>query len=266
MSNTPSELIDSYIANHNKAKKWTFLWVLVFCLLAAALLILFINNKRLAEENAFLKARQAIQSADSAKQAVEESLKNTTRTVEMLQREDTLNTLEIERLSLSNRKLIGIQQNQPVHHIDDSLKKIQAKVIATKKYIAAKPVPESAGALPAAPVDKANASTRAIVYIQYMPGFSSQKDKVSTALKGYKVQAPELIERITFNSTIKYFNEGDEKTAREIAQIVSNAINSPVQAKFIKLKVPAGQIEVWLGQYKTADLSEIRKKINVSKQ
>lgn len=271
MEKTPSDIIDQYIENHNKAKKWTLLWVLIFCLLATGLIFLSVKNKELIEENALLKAQQEIQSADSAKQAVEISLENTTATVEKLQQENDLSALEIERLSLHNRKLINLQQNQPVQQIDDSLKKVQAKVIATQKYIPVKPVTKSITA-PAAPADNstaapsADASQSSIVYIQYMPGFSGYKDKVSAALKSYTVRAPELIERITFNSTVKYFNESDEKAASHIAQVVSSILGSPVQAKFTRLKVPAGQIEVWLGQYKAADISEIRKKINASKE
>lgn len=274
MEKTPSDIIDQYIENHNKAKRWTLFWVLIFCLLATGLIILSVKNKELIEENALLKAQQDIQSADSAKQAVEISLENTTATVEKLQQENDLNTLEIERLSLHNRKLISIQNNQPVQQIDDSLKKIQAKVIATKKYTPVKPVTKiiAAPAATAAPADNSTAaqsadvSASSIVYIQYMPGFSNYKDKVSAALKSYTVRAPELIERITFNSTVKYFNESDEKAASHIAQVVSSILGSTVQAKFTRLKVPAGQIEVWLGQYKAADISEIRKKINASKK
>ena len=271
MEKAPSDIIDQYIENHNKAKRWTLLWVLIFCLLATGLIILFVKNKKLIEENAFLKAQQAIQSADSAKQAVEVSLENTTTTVEKLQHENDLNALEIERLSLHNRKLISLQTNQPVQQIDDSLRKIQAKVIATQKYIPVKPVTKGITAPPARPDNSkapqgANVAQSPIVYIQYMPGFSSYKDKVSAALKNYTIRPPELIERITFNSTVKYFNESDEKAANHIAQIVSSISGSPVQAKFTKLKVPAGQIEVWLGQYKAADISEIRKKINASKE
>lgn len=262
MKASPSDLLDQYVKNTNQAKKWTFLWVSIFCLLAVALVSLFIKNKNLMEENAILKAQRAIQSADSARFAAEASLLNTTLTVEKLKTEDSINYFEIEKLKLSNKKLVTLQENKPVGTIDDSLRKIQRR-ISTMKNIQAASAPIDNSQIRIGSLAATNDEKKSVlVYVQYMPKFEEQVKKVMGALKAYGLQKPEKIERISFNSMVKYFNESDRKNAIEIATIASNAINQRVEAKFIKLRVPSKQIELWLGTYKPKSLTDLKLRVN----
>ncbi|HRC20207.1 MAG TPA: hypothetical protein PLS07_05610, partial [Niabella sp.] len=258
----PSDLIDQYLSNYNKAKRWTTIWVSILCLLACILIYLFIKNKELMEENAILRAQQAIQSADSATVVAEASLLNTTRTVEILKQQDSLKNYEIQKLNLYNKKIVSLQENQPVQNIDDSIKKIQAKMALVQNNVTNK-IPVKPNAAPdASGVGNSSIRKNILVYIQYMPEFNTQKEKVISALGSYRLQTPEAIESISFNSVIKYFNESDKATAFEIAKLVSSAIGSSVDARLINLKAPSRQIEVWLGRYKIENIDVLKRKVN----
>ena len=253
-----SDIIDTYIDNYHKGKRWNFLWIVVFCIMAAGLVYFAAKNKKLADENKLLKA---FITADSAWKATEASLHNSAKTIEQLKYDYNLTTLRNDKLILENTKASNEAQNKPTAWIDTAIKSLNKKVTAMKKMGA----DASTTGTPSSTWPTAT-TKQSIIYIQYMPGFEKEKDEIISSLQGkYNVQKPELIESISFNPQVKYFNKEDAAVANEIAQKVSQATLQNITTQLVPLKVSSGQIEIWMGKYKRPSMEQINKRLKSTK-
>jgi hypothetical protein len=214
MATDPNDLLARFIRNEKKAKTWTLLSVGIFLLLAFGILYLMTELKKAKDETE--KARE-----DTAR---------------ALARADSINNaLEMFKTSQEN---------------------VVKSVAAPEKIPTIRPtlVP-STGPVETRP--NQTPRSQVTVYVQYKNEYYDQCNQLVNALKQEKFNVPgkELIAKINFKSSIKYFNDEDKMWADSVALIFNNTLRRSGKARVPvvrnNIKAPRGQLEVWMGDYRT---------------
>jgi hypothetical protein len=86
----------------------------------------------------------------------------------------------------------------------------------------------------------------------------------------YYAPGSEPITKFSFSSAVKYFNDEDRSKAQTLANLV-NTIDKfrrkPIRViKANNIKVPKGQLEIWLGDYSPLNTGEIIRKYSAEQQ
>jgi hypothetical protein len=239
------ELLDRFMANERKSKLWTIINIGIFCLLGISIFFLAYklnqSNAQYKRINVELKkTKDSLNIALAQLNSNNESLKQDTFSLtKRVGNYDSLkNVLDTVLVLLKDAKKGG-QSNLP---ISDNIK----NVITVERP----------------PASKDPVYT---VFLQCMPGFEKLMPSMVKELKErkYKVPGWEVVEKITFDPVIKYFNDEDAGEAKKLAAFINKSDEyfqkNPVKIQRINLKSPQRQIEIWVGEYRQKDLKQLIK-------
>lgn len=258
------QLLDQYIGYEKRSRRWTVISVIVFCVLGCAVFILSYSlnssnakykaqSEKLAKANADLAElyRQADIEAtkDSASLARDnendDSLMKENESLKILLKGTLTEHTGYELEAMQHRILSKYRDSFPGKKIED-VRKIFQSVLTTKVS-----VPEKENEIR--------------IYLEFMPEYKEQMEKVNAALKAkkYKVADSELIPRISFDPVVRYFHAADKTTAEDIVDHLNKLNGVKLQKKFRTqsmehLKAPLHQLEVWIGEYRKKEEIDTR--------
>ena len=251
------ELIDKFIENEHKSKRFTILSVGLFMLMA--LLVLFFafklnsTNKRLGVTEAQLKiANDSLFAMNNQLMADTSSKDRTSR--EYAHQYDSLKEA-FEMLAQLFNKSQADQFNNDTAAAKEQLNKISNELFNTRSKKSVELIKD----VVLRPQDLKKVNTDPLVFIQYMPDFVNKVGRLVPVLQkyGFKVQPQQQINDFTFNPEVKYFYPEDEDKAKEILKLVNNSNpffqDHPAVLTLLKTKAPYHQVEVWIGQYQAND-------------
>ena len=249
------ELLDQFIANEKKSRRFTIISISVFCLLG--LLIFFFAyrwnektkefNTKLQSKNDSLKfVNSTLDSLRNSLAQVNVSLERNSYNYDSLKNAfDTLALLfknsqpEItgSGWNVGNQKLDQLSKvvyNNQKLNLSDTFKR---SILTTNN--------------PGVKVEPAYK-----IYIQSMPDFNDLSEVVGKLLKRNKYLVPgiETIEKISFNPQVRYFHDEDLDEAKKIASLINRSDpyfkDFPIKILKPDIKSPLHQFEIWIGQYK----------------
>ena len=249
------ELLDRFIANEKKSRRFTIIGISFFCLLG--LLIFFFAykwnektkefNSKLQSKNDSLKlVNNTLDSLGNSLAQMNVSLERNSYNYDSLKNAfDTLAFLfnksqpELSGSGWNNGnqsldQLSKITFNNQDLNLSDTLK----KSILTANKPGVKEV------------------TTYRIYIQCMPDFNDLSEVVGKLLKRNKYLVPgiETIEKISFNPQVRYFHDEDLNEAKKIASLINRSDpyfkDFPIKILRPDIKSPLHQFEIWIGQYK----------------
>ena len=217
------ELIDKFIENEHKSKRFTILSVGLFMLMA--LLVLFFafklnsTNKRLGLTEAQLKiANDSLFAMNNQLMADTSSKDRTSR--EYAHQYDSLKEA-FEMLAQLFNKSQADQFNNDTAAAKEQLNKISNELFNTRSKKSVDLIKD----VVLRPQDLKKVNNDPLVFIQYMPDFVNKVGRLVEVLQkyGFKVQPQQQITDFTFNPEVKYFYPEDEDKAKEILKLVNNS-------------------------------------------
>lgn len=237
MAATENDLLQRFINNEKKSKRWTLISVIAFCGFAFG--IIYLGNElkdaneqiEINEEN-LARTLDSVNALNEALQGNQVSLENMSNNFNQAKREnDSL-------ISLLNK----LTQNTvtPVDKINIT------RIVRDHRTVSYK------------------------VYIQYMNAYDDESGSIRSLLaKKYNVPKPELITKFSFASSVKYFHDSDKDEAQGIADIINKNIGEfktkPIHVVKTNMNVSKGQLEIWLGKTKLLTTVQIIKKYDPKK-
>lgn len=259
------DLLQKFIENEKKAKLWTLMSVVLFCLLAFGVIYL---AWKLAD------AQKTITAAQKDILAKSDSIIRLNKKLDLtLAKADSLNEVLLsENSSLLNKKtnfdslqnitssllinLSEIKKTNPEVYIENQNtnvldKPTQAKidVLLTPAYIEKM-------------VEKVDKYT---IYIQYAAGFEDDAKNLRRAWQeNYVCPKPELITDRSFAASVNYFHPEDEAEAKKVAAAVESKIGMPIKVTSVSMKSPKKQLELWIGKYQPKTRTQILQKYEIS--
>ena len=251
------ELIDKFIENEHKSKRFTILSVGLFMLMA--LLVLFFafklnsTTKKLGLTEAQLKiANDSLFAMNNQLMADTSSKDRTSR--EYAHQYDSLKEA-FEMLAQLFNKSQADQFNNDTAAAKEQLNKISNELFNTRSKKSVDLIKD----VVLRPQDLKKVNNDPLVFIQYMPDFVNKVGRLVPVLQkyGFKVQPQQQITDFTFNPEVKYFYPEDSDKAKEILKLVNNSNpffqDNPAVLTLLKTKAPYHQVEVWIGQYQAND-------------
>ena len=251
------ELIDKFIENEHKSKRFTILSVGLFMLMA--LLVLFFafklnsTTKKLGLTEAQLKiANDSLFAMNNQLMADTSSKDRTSR--EYAHQYDSLKEA-FEMLAQLFNKSQADQFNNDTAAAKEQLNKISNELFNTRSKKSVDLIKD----VVLRPQDLKKVNNDPLVFIQYMPDFVNKVGRLVPVLQkyGFKVQPQQQITDFTFNPEVKYFYPEDSDKAKEILKLVNNSNpffqDHPAVLTPLKTKTPYHQVEVWIGQYQAND-------------
>lgn len=265
------EIIDQFIDNERKSRIWTTVNIAIFCLLGLAVFWLaFELNKSNVKYRDTYKELEVKNEELTKTQAKLDTI--------LLQVNAKKDSLQVDSAGLSKSLGYSINNYDSLRKAYDTVMLIFNEVLA-KQSGSNQPVDERLNQYAKAvfnkdvqlsdniiskvvtPVKVGNPTYK--VYVQYMPGYEKIADMATTALKKGKFEVPgqEQIKTVSFNSVVRYFYDRDKNKAEEVAGAINRTVDyfmeKPVTVQKVDLKSPAGQIEVWIGEYKKLNVEQI---------
>ena len=263
------ELIDKLLINEKKSKTWTIISVSLFCLLGLLIIVfaVWLNNYN-KEKNAILEANEKIimekqDSLNNVNQKLNEKeiilSRNQENYIALQKKYDTL-------AILFNRSQEGILNND-TSSAYTWITNLTRETFSKENLAVSNDIKKSvAGRIDEKIQERPVMYT---LYLQYMPEYESLLKKVNIQLKNLSnivrqkvnVYAPEMIRKISFNNSVRYFYPEDKEIAQKIADYL-NSQNENLKHKFfilpIDLKPPVHQIEIWIGESRPKELNVSR--------
>ena len=251
------ELIDKFIENEHKSKRWTMLSVSLFTLLALLVLVLayYLNTTQQQLDIAksdLEKAYDSLFSLNSQLKADTSSKDRTSR--EYAHQYDSLKEAFDMLAQLFNKSQTE-QFNNDSTAAKEQLNKISNELFSTRSKKSVDIIKD----VVLNPQDLKKVNNDLLVFIQYMPDFVNKVGRLVPVLQKYdfKVQPQQPVTDFTFNPEVKYFYPEDENKARKILELVNNSNpffkEHPAVLTQLKTKAPYHQVEVWIGQYQAND-------------
>jgi len=229
MAAEENDILARFIRNEKTAKTWTLVSVIIFVALAFGILYLMSELK---------KAKDA---TEAAKEATDRALSRADSINSVL---ETFKTSQENTAKLANSAPIEIAKNEGI-------------------FVPQRPIKP-----PEKSINSSGRKKDVIVFVQYKKEYYDQCQLLVRTLKAdkYLVPGKELIEKINFSSSVKYFNDSDKMWADSVAAVVNTTLgrneSNLVPAVRDYLKAPKGQLEVWMGDYRAPATAELVKKYN----
>lgn len=259
------DLLQKFIENEKKAKLWTILTVILFCLLAFGVIYLAWKLQD-TQKNLSVAQKNILAQADSIKVLSKE--------LDIaLAKADSLNeTLASENESLLNRKA----NYDSLQNITSSLlinlseiKKINPDIYIENQNtnVLDKPTQAKIDRLitPANIEKMVEKVDKYTIYIQYGTDFGDEANNLRRGWQdAYICPKPELITDRTFAAAVNYFHPEDEAEARKIAAAVEKKIGLPIKVTEVNLKSQKKQLELWLGKYQPKTRAQILQKYEIN--
>lgn len=254
--NNNIDLLQRFIDNEKKAKKFTTIVVALFCLLAFGVVMLAIKlsnaKTTIASQQTQIEKlndslTKAIQIADSINDVLvnrNNSLQNNSYNYDSLQ--NITNSLLISLADLKEKT--SVDTGIMVATIDKQREEVIKKLITP------------------ANIRKIRADEKKYtVYVQYLEGYKNDALKLQKWWQDeYICPQPELITNRSVAPTVNYFYAEDAGEAKKVADFVKQKTKLNVKLNnFSRLNAPKKQLEVWLGEYKARTTKEILDKYDV---
>jgi flagellar biosynthesis/type III secretory pathway chaperone len=254
------DLLQKFIENEKKAKLWTLMSVVLFCLLAfgvvylawklaAAQKSISAQSETIIELNK--KLETALAKADSLNEVLlseNKSLENRKTNYDSLQNITSSLLINLSEIKQTHPEIYT--ENQTTNQLD---KPTQAKIelLLTPANIEKM-------------VDKVDKYT---IYIQYATGFEDDAKNLRRGWQeNYVCPKPELITDRNFAAAVNYFHPEDEAEAKKVAAAVEGKIGLPIKVTQVNMKSPKKQLELWLGKYQAKTRTQILQKYEISNE
>jgi hypothetical protein len=252
------DLLQKFIENEKKAKLWTLMSVVLFCLLAFGVIYLAwkladaqkaisIQDETIIELNK--KLEKALSKADSLNEVLvseNKSLENRKTNYDSLQNITSSLLINLSEIKQTHPEVYI--ENQTSNQLDQPT---QAKI---EKLLTPANIEKM--------VEKEGKYT---IYIQYAADF--EKDAYTLRrwwTNDYVCPKPELISNRSFAASVKYFHPEDEAEAKKVAAAVENKIGLPISVTSANMKSPKRQLELWIGKYQAKTRTQILQKYEIS--
>jgi flagellar biosynthesis/type III secretory pathway chaperone len=251
------DLLQKFIENEKKAKLWTLMSVVLFCLLAFGVIYLAwklksAQNTISSQSNKIEELNEQLFTALAKSDSLNEVLTSENKNLESRKTNyDSLQTItsslliNLSELKKSNPEVYV--ENQTANVLDE---KTQAKI---EKLI----IPSNIEKM----VEKVGKYT---IYIQYSPDYEADAKKLRQWWQNdYVCPRPELIADRTFAASVKYFHPEDEEEARKVAKATEGKIGMPILVTYVSMKSPQKQLELWIGKYQPKTRAQILQKYEI---
>jgi hypothetical protein len=269
------ELIDKFIANEHKSKTWAIISVSLFLVMAALVLVF---SKRLSEtKNKLTVSEDSLRTVNARLSFLNDSIQKVKDSVDLINIGLELNTgknaFKIDSLEGVNDTLTVLLNTTQQEVIQNNSPEVATRKI-NDLFQQAFPGPNTN---PSDKITQSIIKTNVIeqktvplsISVLYMTKYTDLGNKINKLLdrKNFKVERMEPVSGTTFNPAVKYFREEDKRIADRIAGILNepyaSELKQPFISQFIKLKSPARQVEIWIGQYEKPKYLEVQRKIHL---
>ena len=243
MAATEYDLLQKFVNNEKKSRTWTLISVIAFCGFAFGVIYL---ADRLNKANKTIEVQQA-------------------GLVKALERANSLNdSLNESQVTLENISTAFNQAKREKDSLIGLLKKLSDNNTSNNEKTQIEAIVKNT-------IAQNYIKPRYKVYIQYMTGYEDESKLISGILpKDYYVPGTERVTKISFPSSIKYFNDADKDEAQNIANLINSRVDKfkdkPIRIIKTNMSVSKGQLEIWLGDYKPLNTKQIIEKYSLQQQ
>lgn len=252
------DLLQKFIENEKKAKLWTLMSVVLFCLLAFGVIYLAWKlaaaQKSISAQSETIielnkKLEKALAKADSLNEVLaseNKSLENRKTNYDSLQNITSSLLINLSEIKKTNPEVYI--ENQNTNQLDQTT---QAKIDVL---------------LTPANIEKMVAKEdKYTIYIQYAAGFEDDAKNLRRGWQeNYVCPKPELITDRSFAASVNYFHLEDAAEAEKVAAAVERKIGLPIKVTQVNMKSPKKQLELWIGKYQPKTRTQILQKYEIS--
>jgi hypothetical protein len=251
--NKKVDALDRFIANERKAKQWTLISVVLFCLMAMVI-IYFAGEAKEAKTELEKKNKEIAELNAKLIQINNGLIQDTISLSSKAGNYDSL-TKALDTMAILLRKS---QVTTDSTGIVNQLEQISNIAFVNKKAELSKDLRDAI--VNARVTELANKAKRYTVYLYCMEEYRQHMTPIANLLEknGYEVIRMKWVTSTSFSPTVKYFHANDAAQAKKIQDIVQGYdryfSKNPVDIQQVSLKSPANQLEVWIGKYIKPDI------------